>query len=64
MFRVVGGEFENMVTNERVPVKAPEDAVEALKELGRHVDNEFLLMLPSEEVKDEGMYKLLGEYLP
>lgn len=37
----------NRVTNELIDVKPPLDPIESLKTLGRHIDNEFLILLPT-----------------
>jgi hypothetical protein len=41
------GYLHNLVTNEHIPLEPPLDPVEALKVLGSHVDNDFLLLLPT-----------------
>jgi hypothetical protein len=42
-----GGYLHNLVTDEHIPLVSPLDPVEALKILGSHVDNDFLLLLPT-----------------
>lgn len=37
----------NRVTNEHIELTPPSDPVDSLKTLGRHIDNEFLLLLPT-----------------
>lgn len=51
----------NLVTNEDIPLEAAGNSIESLKIIGGNVDGDFLLLLPSEDEKDEGKYKLLGE---
>jgi len=40
------GYLTNLITNESIPLEPPSDPVEALKILGSHVDDEFLILLP------------------
>jgi hypothetical protein len=39
--------LKNRVTNEQIPLEAPETPIESLKTLGRHIDNDFLFLLPT-----------------
>jgi hypothetical protein len=41
------GYLHNLVTDEHVSLDAPRDPIEALKILGSHVDNDFLILLPT-----------------
>lgn len=45
------GYLHNLVTNEHIPLEPPSDPVEALKTLGSHVDDEFLILLPTADPK-------------
>jgi hypothetical protein len=40
------GQLHNRVTGECIPLEPPNDPVEAMKTLGSHVDDEFLILLP------------------
>ncbi|KAE9972634.1 hypothetical protein EG328_004892 [Venturia inaequalis] len=37
----------NNITNEHIELAPPQDPTESLKTLGRHIDNEFLILLPT-----------------
>jgi hypothetical protein len=41
----------NHITNENIELAPPDNPIEALKTLGRHIDNEFLVLLPSSSPK-------------
>lgn len=47
----------NTTTNETLP-HTPNSATHALELLGAHIDNEFLILLPSSVPEDEGRYRL------
>lgn len=44
---VKDGHLRNITTNELIPLASPASPIEALKTLGRHVDAEFALLLPT-----------------
>lgn len=47
----------NQTTNEILPA-IPDSATHALEMLGSHIDDEFLILLPSDKEEDEGKYRL------
>lgn len=48
----------NLVTKELIPITPPHSAVEALRVLGSHVDEDFLFLLPASDTP--GTYTLQG----
>jgi hypothetical protein len=49
MFSQRENELENLVTGERIPLTPNTDPVKGLGILGKNVDEDFLLMLPSDD---------------
>jgi hypothetical protein len=57
MFTATTSGLLNQVTNEILPY-TPSSAAHALELLGSHIDNDFLILLPSSAYSDSGKYRL------
>jgi hypothetical protein len=49
MFESSDGEVRNLVTGDIIPSNCPESALEALSHIGRNLDEDFLILLPSDD---------------
>lgn len=49
MFTLQGTRLINNVTSQWLPLTPPTDSIEALKTLGRNIDEDFLILLPSDD---------------
>ena len=57
MFTTTASGLLNHTTKEILP-PTPSSATQALEILGSHIDDEFLILLPSDKKEDEGKYRL------
>lgn len=49
MFKSADGQVQNLVTGDIIPSNCPESVFEALGHIGRNLDEDFLILLPSDD---------------
>ncbi|KFY46680.1 hypothetical protein V495_02313 [Pseudogymnoascus sp. VKM F-4514 (FW-929)] len=49
MFQRSNGQFNNLVTGHSLPISCPESSTEALNHIGSNLDEDFLVLLPSDD---------------
>lgn len=49
MFQRSNGQFNNLVTGHCLPISCPESSTEALNHIGSNLDEDFLMLLPSDD---------------
>jgi hypothetical protein len=49
MFQRSNGQLNNLVTGHSVPISCPESSTEALSQIGNNLDEDFLILLPSND---------------
>ncbi|KFY34438.1 hypothetical protein V494_06773 [Pseudogymnoascus sp. VKM F-4513 (FW-928)] len=49
MFQRSNGQLNNLVTGHSLPIRCPESSTEALSHIGNNLDEDFLVMLPSDD---------------